>query len=350
MTVVAEDADLTSLEQSVGAVLADAHPDRVALRLEQLEPITGGYSCRMYRADISWDESGAPMRESVVVRADPPAGQSMIPVTRDHEYAVLSSLAGSGLAAPAVRYCDVAATRLGVQVTVMEFLSGRPVNEVLAGGVTDAHVDALADLSADIALVPVESLPASVTRPAGPDAWFYGMIQLWRDLEAAHPESLPFFRYAAGWLEKHRPAPAPLTLLHGDFCNANLMLVDDVLYAVDWDLSSIGDPRADLGYYRLYAKMAPPDVIAHDPQRFCARYRERTGMSEEVINPTALSYFEVLGNVLQLRVFLPGVGAYCAGLTSNLQLPYNMANAVSMLQGSWLTVLGELEQQMAAIG
>jgi hypothetical protein len=49
-----------------------------------------------------------------------------------------------------------------------------------------------------------------------------------------------------------------------------------------------------------------------------------------------------------MQVFLPGVAAYCAGLTGNLQLPYNMANAVSMLQSSWLEVLAQLEQQMVA--
>ena len=51
-----------------------------------------------------------------------------------------------------------------------------------------------------------------------------------------------------------RPAPRGGRLVHGDYHFGNLLLRDDGQLAavVDWELSTIGDPRADLGSYLAY--------------------------------------------------------------------------------------------------
>lgn len=59
----------------------------------------------------------------------------------------------------------------------------------------------------------------------------------------------PVFSLAFTWLRAHVPNNHPLTIVHSDFRMGNLLLSTNGLTAVlDWELSHIGDPLADLGY------------------------------------------------------------------------------------------------------
>lgn len=59
----------------------------------------------------------------------------------------------------------------------------------------------------------------------------------------------PVFEVAFKWLEQRLPNSPPLTLVHGDFRNGNLMIGPDGVRAVlDWELVHIGDPAEDLGW------------------------------------------------------------------------------------------------------
>ena len=60
----------------------------------------------------------------------------------------------------------------------------------------------------------------------------------------------PVFEFAFRWLGRHAPdAPQPMTLLHGDFRNGNLIIGPDGVRAVlDWELAHFGDPMEDLGW------------------------------------------------------------------------------------------------------
>jgi aminoglycoside phosphotransferase (APT) family kinase protein len=62
-------------------------------------------------------------------------------------------------------------------------------------------------------------------------------------------EPLPTLEIAFRWLDEHRPAPVPETVVHGDFRTGNLIIGEDGLRAVlDWELVHRGDPRQDLGW------------------------------------------------------------------------------------------------------
>ena len=100
--------------------------------------------------------------------------------------------------------------------------------------------------------------------------------------------------YAAAQLAAHRPPPVPLTLVHGDCQPANVLVPDEgPVLVIDWEFGRIGDPREDLGYYSHLP--VPPNLYEADPDGFLARYRERTGLTEEQVNPRTVSYFYVLG-------------------------------------------------------
>jgi aminoglycoside phosphotransferase (APT) family kinase protein len=54
------------------------------------------------------------------------------------------------------------------------------------------------------------------------------------------------------WLADHLPASGPATVVHGDYRLGNVMLAPDaparVVSIFDWEMATLGDPLADLGY------------------------------------------------------------------------------------------------------
>src|SRR5205085_9288 len=81
----------------------------------------------------------------------------------------------------------------------------------------------LAELAAKIHATPIATLPSAIDRPPSWDAYIDHQIERFRVVEADHPESNPFMRYLASWLDVHRPPPVPLALIHGDFQPTNVV-------------------------------------------------------------------------------------------------------------------------------
>ncbi|WP_026909936.1 phosphotransferase family protein [Patulibacter minatonensis] len=96
------------------------------------------------------------------------------------------------------------------------------------------------------------------------------------------------------WLRDTMPASGPATIVHGDYRIGNVMVrpqdAQPIAAILDWELATIGDPLADLGY--LVATWASPGAPEHPLTRLCmvttedgypspdeltARYAERTG-------------------------------------------------------------------------
>ncbi|MEQ8233776.1 MAG: phosphotransferase family protein [Gammaproteobacteria bacterium] len=60
----------------------------------------------------------------------------------------------------------------------------------------------------------------------------------------------PMIDYTARWLLEHLPPPRPLTLVHNDFRNGNLIVTPHagIVAVLDWEVAHIGDPMRDLGW------------------------------------------------------------------------------------------------------
>ena len=96
------------------------------------------------------------------------------------------------------------------------------------------------------------------------------------------------------WLGEHIPESGPATIVHGDYRLGNVMFTGDRLSAIfDWELATIGDPLADIGYLlATYAEPGDPEstvaslttVTRTTPgfpsrQALVARYEDRSGRS-----------------------------------------------------------------------
>ena len=98
------------------------------------------------------------------------------------------------------------------------------------------------------------------------------------------------------WLGEHRPESGEATIVHGDYRLGNVMFAPGAparLNAIfDWELATIGDPLADVGYLvATYAQPGDPDntlfslgAVTKQPgfpsrEALIARYEQRSGRS-----------------------------------------------------------------------
>ena len=123
-------------------------------------------------------------------------------------------------------------------------------------------------------------------------------------------------------LEARVPEQGPATIVHGDYRLDNMILTPDaskVAAVVDWELSTLGDPLADVGMLLVYwgdrdAELFPlfepattaPGFPSLDEVR--SRYSERSGRDLKLID-----FYMALG-LWKLAIILEGVYArYAAG-------------------------------------
>jgi aminoglycoside phosphotransferase (APT) family kinase protein len=107
---------------------------------------------------------------------------------------------------------------------------------------------------------------------------------------------LPTLDTVTAWLAEHRPQSPPATIVHGDYRLGNTMygpgLPPRLVAIFDWELATIGDPLADVGY--LVATYSEPgdtvdilfglNEVTRQPgfpsrAELMARYEERSGRS-----------------------------------------------------------------------
>jgi aminoglycoside phosphotransferase (APT) family kinase protein len=129
---------------------------------------------------------------------------------------------------------------------------------------------------------------------------------------------LPVVEELGAWLGRNMPESPESTIVHGDYRLGNVMMADtapaELVAIFDWELSTIGDPLADVGY--LTVTWVEPD----DPQdtmfanlnavtraggfltreEIIARYEERSGRSM-----SALNWYQALA-LWKAAVFMEG--------------------------------------------
>jgi aminoglycoside phosphotransferase (APT) family kinase protein len=319
------------------------------LRVTEYSAITGGFSLLMARCTVV-DSSGT---RRYVLRGNPPAGASLTSTDRHQEWQLLEALTKfDGVPMPGARYFDGDGGELGTVAIVLDHVDGpnlvtalHAAGEKEIGDLADRYCDAIAAVHA----VDLDALAVELPRPSSWDAYLDDKIDLWRRTEAAHAERNPFLRYVAAWLDRHRPPPAPLGLVHGEFQTGNVVVgPDGALQIVDWEYAHIGDPRADLGWSQAVGGISPPDLIGADPVRFCQRYCDATGLSPEIVNPLTLAYFAVASSAAPFSALLAGHAAMARGENAHMASAYTIS-AQSFAHRQWFEGSRQLEQAMAAI-
>lgn len=207
----------------------------------------GGQSNPTYRIDSSG--------RSYVLRKKP-AGQ-LLPQAHavDREYRVLAALhpAGVPVARP-VLYCDDA-TVIGTPFYIMDFVEGRtfwdPTLPMLPPAERAAVWD---DFNRVIALLHSVDYRAVGLADYGRTGNFIErQVKRWSaQYRAAETEHIEAMDKLIAWLPEHMPTDDATTVVHGDLRLDNVIFHPTqprVIALLDWELSTLGHPMADLAYH-----------------------------------------------------------------------------------------------------
>lgn len=227
--------------------------------------ISGGRSNLTYLVEGTPVGEGAAGRRWVLRR--PPLGH-VLPTAHDmaREHRVLAALAGTGVpVARPLALCEDATVN-DAPFYVMEYVSGVVLADRLPEGyaaspadrrrIGDALVAVLARLHA------VDFRAVGLADFGRPEGYLERQVRRWaQQWERSRTGPLPAIEELQRRLAAALPAsPAP-TIVHGDYRLGNLALdpadPGRVVAVYDWEMATLGDPLADLGYTLIY--WAEPD-------------------------------------------------------------------------------------------
>ena len=233
-----------------------------------------------------------------VLRRKPPGKLLASAHAVDREFRVLQALHGSTV--PVAKPYNLCADEriIGSMFYVMEYIDGKVFWDPSLPDCTpeqrSAMFDAIIQTLAAIHSVSVESL--GLADYGKPGNYFERQITRWSDqYRASETQIIPAMESLISQLPERCPAADGIvSLVHGDFRIDNLMFANDsprILAVVDWELSTLGHPLADLGYFcmalRLPRNPALPGLAGlnrgelgiPDEQHILQRYAELTGLA-----------------------------------------------------------------------
>lgn len=177
------------------------------------------------------------------------------------EYRVLAALAGTGVpVARTFALCEDVSVN-GAPFYVMEYRTGVVIETELPGGYAEAPderrrlSEALVESLVRVHAVDVERAGlGDFGRPAG---YLERQVRRWsQQWERSKTRELPAIDDLARRLIASLPVSPPPTLVHGDYRLGNLALdaadPGRVVAIFDWEMATLGDPLADLGYSLIY--------------------------------------------------------------------------------------------------
>jgi aminoglycoside phosphotransferase (APT) family kinase protein len=192
----------------------------------------------------------------------PPLGH-VLPTAHDmaREYRVLAALADTDVpVARPIALCEDAAVN-DMPFYVMQYRPGIVVAHEMPAGFADAQEArrrmSLAMIDTLVRLHAIDYHAVGLDGFGHPDGYLERQVRRWgQQWERSKTGELPAIDALAGRLRAALPASPPPTIVHGDFRLGNLALDPDdpgrVIAVFDWEMATLGDPLADLGYTLIY--------------------------------------------------------------------------------------------------
>ncbi len=280
----------------VGSRIAEATGDP-AWRDFSAELISGG------KSNLTFTLTNAEGSRLVLRR--PPTGE-LLPSAHDmgREARIQIGLAGSGVPVPDVVLTESAGTDIGVPYYVMEEVEGHVIRDELPPGFAredhdkEAMADALVDVLAALHAVDPDAVGLGDLGRRG--GYLERQLRRWlgqsqRASESVRSDRLPTL---AARLEEALPPSPPSRIVHGDFrmdnCVYDVADAGRIRAVLDWELSTLGDPIADLAQTALYwgdpegpTMPLVPTLTAGPgwpgPDRLVDRYCAATGTDPDVL-------------------------------------------------------------------
>ena len=188
-----------------------------------------------------------------VLRKKPP-GQLLSSAHQvDREYRVMKALHGH-IPVPVMRALCEDPEVIGATFYVMDYLEGRIFRDATLPGLEPAERAAIYDdLNATLAkLHKVDFEAVGLGDYGRPGNYFERQVARWtRQYRDAQTEEIPAMEALIAELPGRIPADQSVTIAHGDYRLENVMYHPTeprIIAVLDWELSTIGHPLADIAY------------------------------------------------------------------------------------------------------
>lgn len=189
-----------------------------------------------------------------VLRKKPPG--NLLPSAHqiEREYRVISALANTEVPVPRARLLCEDSEVIGTPFYVMDYVEGRvcphpelaEIESHQRRPVYMAMADTLARLHQ------VDWRAVGLDDFGRPEHYVARQIKRWGgQYEASRTDEIPAMERLIRWLPDNIPEEEETTIAHGDFRLGNLLLHPEqptVVAVLDWELSTLGHPLADLAY------------------------------------------------------------------------------------------------------
>lgn len=234
----------------------------------QLRALAGGQSNPTYAVEAG--------EHRWVLRRKPPGVLLASAHAVEREHRVMAALAGSAVPVPRMHALCEDAGVIGSTFVVMEHVPGRVFADPALPGLPRAERAAVYVAMAKTlaAIHAVDVAAAGLADHGRPERYLSRQIERWtRQYRASQTEALPAMEALIDWLPARLPAALdaePGTLVHGDYRIDNLIFHPTearVLAVIDWELSTLGHPLADLAYHLMAWRVTPDEfrgLLGHD--------------------------------------------------------------------------------------
>lgn len=293
----------TGLRGQLLEFMRDQLNDEAGVMLEKdPEPIAGGSSQAHFAFTASWFNGTKRIKRQLILRQEPASG--IVKSDMQVESIIFNALRSSEIPIPVLQWADLQPAWFDTRTLVFERSRGEadravlrekdPFKLRLQGRIDLAR--AMAGLLAELHAIEPAEYSLDLVMPYPDDAVMteYGRWDYAIDRESLDPDNA--LGPAREWLAGHlQPAPSELSLVHGDFRPANI-LVDDgrISTLLDWEMAHLGDAAEDVGWYTcsLYRTEHFPE--GWGVEDFLARYVERGGPE---IEPERLKFWQVFAEL-----------------------------------------------------
>lgn len=198
----------------------------------------------------------------LVLRRKPPGKLLKSAHAVDREFRVLCALQQTDVPVPGVLHLCMDDSVIGSWFYVMEYVDGRVFFDPALPGLTPTERTRVYDeairILAAIHSVGIEA--ADLSDYGRPGNYYERQVSRWtKQYAASRTDSIAAMDTLMEWLPAHIPADdGRFALIHGDYRLDNVMFAPDrldVVAVLDWELSTLGHPLADLAYFSMQRRM-----------------------------------------------------------------------------------------------
>ena len=199
----------------------------------------------------------------LVLRKQPPGPLLPSAHAVDREYRIVSALAGSGVPVPeALLFCDDRSV-IGTPFYVMARVEGRVFHDCALPGCSPVERRAIYRGMAETlaALHAIDPAARGLGDFGRPQDYYARQVRRWSEQwRKARTREDPAIERLIAWLPGNVPEDLRTGIAHGDYRIGNLMAAPDgpgIVAVLDWELSTLGPPLADLAHNCIAWHSAP---------------------------------------------------------------------------------------------